>query len=231
MTSRRSPREPGSAIVRGAGRSRVVVPAQWRTRHPDGARFPACPRPVGRKLWGRASSLPVRDVEFGWAYPRECGTAGLGGIPGRGRGHGHGHGVLLAPAFWAAPGDPASHNQRGRSVVTGRASTTLIARAAASLVAGRTMISRATRGSPVAPLCGARGGAGWWFQHNGVPGTPMGCGFPRILVSFGAGRARVERASRGSPACALCGARCGAGRLFRHNVMPGTPRWRGGSQL
>ena len=36
--------------------------------------------------------------------------------------------VLSSPAFWAAPGDPASPNQRGRNVVTGRVSTTLIGR-------------------------------------------------------------------------------------------------------
>ena len=45
--------------------------------------------------------------------------------------------VLPTPAFWSVFGDPASHNQRGRSVVAGRASTTLIERAAASFVAGR----------------------------------------------------------------------------------------------
>ena len=48
------------------------------------------------------SSLPVRDVEVGWAYPRECGTVGLGGIPGHGNGHGHGNrvtsrGVMMLP--------------------------------------------------------------------------------------------------------------------------------------
>ena len=43
MTSRRYPREPGSAIVRGASRCRKVIPAQWRTRHPDVARLPVCP--------------------------------------------------------------------------------------------------------------------------------------------------------------------------------------------
>ena len=37
-----------------------------------------------------------------------------------------------SPAFWAAPGVPASRNQRGHSVVNGRSVTTLIARAAAS---------------------------------------------------------------------------------------------------
>ncbi len=58
-----------------------------RTRHPGGARFSACPhRPpvpvffqVGRRLWGRASSLPVRVVEAGRAFPRECGVLGLVG--------------------------------------------------------------------------------------------------------------------------------------------------------
>ena len=30
-------------IVRGAPRSRVIVPAQCQTRHPDGAGFSACP--------------------------------------------------------------------------------------------------------------------------------------------------------------------------------------------
>jgi len=37
-----------------------------------------------------------------------------------------------APAFWAAPGDPAAHKQRGHSVGIGRTVTTLPARAAAS---------------------------------------------------------------------------------------------------
>ncbi len=34
---------------------------------------------VGRTLWGRASSLPVRVVEAGRALPRECGVLGLAG--------------------------------------------------------------------------------------------------------------------------------------------------------
>ena len=34
---------------------------------------------VGRRLWGRASSLPVRVVEAGRAFPRECGVLGLVG--------------------------------------------------------------------------------------------------------------------------------------------------------
>ena len=39
--------------------------------------------------------------------------------------------VLSTPAFWVAPGSPASPNQRGRSGVTWTVSTTLIAGAAA----------------------------------------------------------------------------------------------------
>ena len=39
----------------------------------------------------------------------------------------------------------------------------------------------ATRGSPVAPLCAARRGAGWWFLHNGVPGTPPHAPIPRSV--------------------------------------------------
>ncbi len=44
---------------------------------------PSAPVPVffqvGRRLWGRASSLPVRVVEAGRAFPRECGVLGLVG--------------------------------------------------------------------------------------------------------------------------------------------------------
>ena len=40
--------------------------------------------------------------------------------------------VLSSPAFWAAPGVPASHGQRGHKREAGRSVTTLIPRAAAS---------------------------------------------------------------------------------------------------
>ncbi len=76
-----------SAFVRGGPLRREVEPAQMRTRHPVGARFSGCPSSasvpvffqVGRRLWGRASSLPVRVVEAGRAFPRECGVLGLVG--------------------------------------------------------------------------------------------------------------------------------------------------------
>ncbi len=48
----------------------------------------------------------------------------------------------------SGPSDvPASPNQRGRSVVTGRASTTLIRRAAASIVAGRVGLGALSEGA------------------------------------------------------------------------------------
>ena len=40
-------------IVRGAPRSRVVVPAQCQTRHPDGAGFSACPGGLSVTAEGR----------------------------------------------------------------------------------------------------------------------------------------------------------------------------------
>jgi len=78
---------------------------------------------------------------------------------------------LLAPAFWFASGSPASRSQRGRSVVTGRASTTLIARAAACYWAGRRWSHRFARGVPGPHLCGRRCGAGRCFLHKYGPGT------------------------------------------------------------
>jgi len=74
------------------------------------------PHPVGRTLWGRASSLPVRVAEAGLAFPRECGDLGV--VDSR----------LLSrtlpssPAFWDPwtlwrPWVPASHHRRGRAWV------------------------------------------------------------------------------------------------------------------
>jgi len=88
---------------------------------------------------------------------------------------------LSAPAFWVAPGDPASRDQRGRSVVTGRASTTLIARAAASIVAWTTDFMALPAECPV-PIC-ARGAALPEDRSctNTDPAHPGGAPLPCVL--------------------------------------------------
>ncbi len=192
----------------------------------------ADPDQGGRALWGRASSLSVRAVEGGRAFPREC-RSGLVLSPTRpwrykGRCDVCSAGVppamlvyrcglVLSPTDTDTDADtapvPVAVVVPDRVLITGllgrrdalasrRPSVAPSAWSrvgggegcdhadgapAAFLVAGRTRMWRAPRGSPVAPLCGARGGAGWWFQHNGVPGTPMGWGFPLGPVGFGRG--------------------------------------------
>jgi len=74
----------------------------------------------------------AREYGFGFGF-----GLGHGYEFGYEYGHGYRFRLLSAPAFRAAPGVPASLNQRGRSVVAGRAPTTLIKRAAASSIAGR----------------------------------------------------------------------------------------------
>ncbi len=86
-----------------------------------------------------ACGLPVRDVEVGWAFPRECGEVGTGGIPGSHRGLGRC--APSAPAFWAAvtpmrPGGPASHHRRGHSWVDWEGCDHADGTPAACLVAG-----------------------------------------------------------------------------------------------
>ncbi len=103
QTASRLPREPGSAIVREARRCRMVVPAQWRTRHPAGAGFPAWPgrlRALSLMLSRTRSLVPV-------AVPAPVAASGR---------------FLPAPAFWAAvthlrPSGPASRHRRGRAWV------------------------------------------------------------------------------------------------------------------
>ena len=91
------------------------------------------PHQVGRILWGRASSLPVRLVEAGRALPRECGVSGLVGSPVP---------DPSSPAFRDAvtllrPGVPASHHRRGRAWVDCEGCDHADGAPAASLVAGR----------------------------------------------------------------------------------------------
>ncbi len=111
-------------------------------------------------------------------------------IPGSHRGLGRC--APSAPAFWAAvtpmrPGGPASHHRRGHSWVDWKGCDHADGTPAACLVRRERRPHRAPRGSPVAPLCAARRGAGWWLQHNDVPGPPMGRGLPLALVGFGHG--------------------------------------------
>ena len=47
QTSSRSPGEPGMGLMRNGTRRREVLLAQSHARHPDGARFSACPEVVG----------------------------------------------------------------------------------------------------------------------------------------------------------------------------------------
>ncbi len=120
----RSPREPGSAIVRSVLRCRKVVPAQWRTRHPDGARFSACngrPRSrieirVGGHCGGGLPACPSVTVEVGWAFPRECGVFGCCGPPVAVPDDALIAGLLDRWDAWRPIG-PASHHRRGRSWV------------------------------------------------------------------------------------------------------------------
>ncbi len=195
QTASRSPREPGSAIVRSASRRRLVARRDHVPGTPMGRGFPLALVGFGRgstpgwaDIVGWASSLPVRDVEVGWAF-REV----RGGWDRRdsGRHRGLGRCAPSAPAFWSAvtpmrPGGPAWLHRRGRWWVDWKGCDHADGTPAACLVAGRADRIALPR-SPVAPLCAARGGAGWWLQHNDVPGTPLGRGFPLALVGFGHG--------------------------------------------
>ncbi len=83
------PREPGSAIVRGAGRSRMVVPAQWRTRHPEGAGFSACPDRLwfqvhtrfGGHCGGGLPACPSVLLKLVGRIRESAGRSGLVGFP------------------------------------------------------------------------------------------------------------------------------------------------------
>ena len=153
MTSRRYPREPGSAIVLSASRCRVVVPAQWRTRHPAARHHPSyCGGSANLASNGRAVQSLVRRVDL-YAGRTQGPNNGLRGTHGQERRENL-VGVASIPwqrhrararararqrirsrflvssssAFWAAHCAPASHGQRGHMVGIGRMVTTLPAR-------------------------------------------------------------------------------------------------------
>jgi hypothetical protein len=97
---------------------------------------------------GDATTVPVA-VPDGFCEPRPSGT------PGR---------------RWR-PDVPASPEQRGRTEVTGRSVTTLLARRRPLSELGQPNQIVLPVECPVAQLCGALRGAGWSYRHNCVPGT------------------------------------------------------------
>ena len=108
-------------------------------------------------------------------------------------------GVLSAPAFWSAFGGPASRHRRGRSSVDWEGADHADGTPAACFVAGTAEDRRSTRGSPAAPLCAARRGAGSSYLHNSVPGTPPGRSACEVGGCFGRGcclRARIPIRTR-----------------------------------
>ena len=139
--------------------------------------------------------------------------------------------ILSSPAFWAADGDPASRDQRGRKVVTGRAATTLMARAAAIVVrASRpqgAFLHRYGDPSISSGLLGRRwrpsvARSAWSKGRTGK--------FATTLITRAAAYYRTGRNSHGAfavdcPARTLCGAAGVAVRIDLHNAMPGTSRW------
>ena len=117
-------RGAGYAIVQEPPSGTATRCAQWRYLAPrwdavfrvTWSDSVSVPHQVGRTLWGRASSLPVRGVEVGRAFPRECGVLGVvdSWLAFRT--------LPSTPAFWVAvtlwrPSDPASHHRRGHSWV------------------------------------------------------------------------------------------------------------------
>ena len=60
-------------------------------------------------------------------------------------------------------------------------------------------MKRASRGSPAWTLCGAGRVAARFFWHKAMPGTPIGRGFPPILVGFGAATADRIALPGGAP--------------------------------
>ena len=90
QTASRSPGGARCDIVRWARRSREVAPAQYRTRHPDGGRFSACPESVSvsdpRPGWADIvgagfAACPVRDVKSVGRIRESAGRSGLMGFP------------------------------------------------------------------------------------------------------------------------------------------------------
>ncbi len=172
----------------------MVVPAQWRTRHPDGAGFSACSVAVADTVAIVDRLEAYRYTAGAWDGVATAILAVDGGVAVSGTGTGKGAAVV--------PDDALSTGLLGRrdALASRRPSVAPSAWSRVGCLRGlrprrwragglpRCLDSRphrAPRGSPVAPLCGARGGAGWRFQHNGVPGTPRGRGFPRVLIGFG----------------------------------------------
>ncbi len=197
---------------------------------------------VGRTLWGRASSLPVRVVGVGRAFPRECGVSGTVGSPVPG-------------------GLPRNLENQAEARVPGEPGTALCATDGVREGRSGTMPNPAPRGGAVfrvsssasVPFPTRLGG----HCGGGLPACPSGslesaghsresAGFralwdPRFpAASLVTWRTRQKRASRGSPvrhcaqrtACgrvdpAQCRTRHPEGRFFpsdpgRHLPLPRT---------
>ncbi len=112
------------------------------------------------------------------------GGGGLGYCYGHCQGYGYGHGVPSAPAFWAAPGDPASHVQRDRlGVIVGLGPRCPHERRPPSELE-RTVTEPVE--CPARTLCGTGHGSGRSYLHNAEPGTSRWRGSP-VTVSGGGG--------------------------------------------
>ncbi len=99
------------------------------------------------------------------------GGGGLGYCYGHCQGYGYGHGVPSAPAFWAAPGDPASHVQRDRlGVIVGLGPRCPRERRPPTELE-RDVTSAEPVECPARTLCGTGCGSGTSYLHNAEPGT------------------------------------------------------------